>query len=51
MEKKINENVMSSWYLIWPTFEEVAWQKISFSNAPLIFESLPYGRLMLFPFS
>ena len=30
IEKKNNENVMSSWYLIiiWQTFEEVAWQKI-----------------------
>ena len=27
IEKKY-EHFMSSWYLIWQTFEEVAWQKI-----------------------
>ena len=36
IEKKY-ENFMSSWYLIWQTFEEVAWQKIKPNEDAIIY--------------
>ena len=37
IEKKFNENFMSSWYLIWQTFDEVAWQKIKPDEDAIIY--------------
>ena len=37
IEKKNNEKFMSSWYLIWQTFEEVARQKIKPNEDAIIY--------------
>ena len=36
IEKKTYENFISSWYLIWQTFEEVAWEKIKLNEDAII---------------
>ena len=42
IEKKSNEHFMSSWYLIWQTFEEVAWQKIKPNEDAIIIHTHPH---------
>ena len=44
---KKNENFMSSWYLRWQTFEEVAWQKIEPSEDVIIYIYTPSSSLFI----